>query len=197
MLKRLPILPTIIVALAVATMIGLGVWQMQRADWKDGLLASLDANRALPAIAYPAVPVDVERLYFRRARGFCVRPTSIRVTAGRDAAGTSGWSYLAACRTGGAEGPGMIVDIGWSPRFDAAPRWGGGPVEGLIVPDSGALIRLVSADAAPGLQPSQPPGVDTIPNNHRFYAAQWFFFASVAALIYGLALRNRWIKPQE
>ena len=44
MLKRLPVLPTIVVAIAVATMIGLGVWQLQRAAWKNGLLARLEAQ---------------------------------------------------------------------------------------------------------------------------------------------------------
>ena len=31
-----------------------------------------------------------------------------------------------------------------------------------------------------------------IPNNHRMYAVQWFAFAAIALLIYGLALRKRW-----
>ena len=64
------------------------------------------------------------------------------------------------------------------------------------MPDEAAGRRLVAANAAPGLEPSQPPGPDTIPNNHLFYAAQWFFFAAAAATIYALAVRKRWIKPQ-
>ena len=189
-LKRLPLIPTLIVALAMATMVGLGFWQLRRAVWKEGLLAQLAVNRGKPEIAYPLVPSHTERLLFRRASGFCLAPTAIRVTAGRSAAGTEGWSHVATCRTGGAEGPGMVVDIGWSPTF-APVRWRGGTVRGVIVPDGKSLIRLVASDPAPGLQPSQPPGTDTIPNNHRFYAAQWFFFAAVAGLIYGLALRRR------
>ena len=38
-MRRLPILPTIIVAAAVAVMIGLGIWQLQRAEWKNRLIA--------------------------------------------------------------------------------------------------------------------------------------------------------------
>jgi len=37
--KRLPVIPTIMVVLAVAAMIGLGIWQLQRAQWKEGLIA--------------------------------------------------------------------------------------------------------------------------------------------------------------
>ncbi|HEX6072551.1 MAG TPA: SURF1 family cytochrome oxidase biogenesis protein, partial [Sphingomicrobium sp.] len=37
MIRRLPVIPTIVVAAAVAAMIGLGIWQLQRAHWKEGL----------------------------------------------------------------------------------------------------------------------------------------------------------------
>lgn len=194
LVKRLPLIPTILVALAVATMIGLGVWQLQRASWKEGLLAHYAANSGLPPIAYPSVPVDTQSLLFRRAAGFCLNPVSIRATAGRDMSGTSGWSHVASCRTGGIEGPGMTVDIGWSARFDTPVAWRGGTVQGVIAPSGKNAIRLVASNPAPGLRPSEAPGPDVITNNHRFYAVQWFFFAAVAALIYGLALRQRRIK---
>jgi cytochrome oxidase assembly protein ShyY1 len=35
-------------------------------------------------------------------------------------------------------------------------------------------MRLVAASAPPGLEPSAPPSLDQIPNNHRSYAVQWF-----------------------
>ena len=56
MIKRVPILPTLVVAAAVALMIGLGVWQLQRAKWKDSLLAQYSKADALPPIAFPTVP---------------------------------------------------------------------------------------------------------------------------------------------
>src|SRR3546814_2582088 len=40
LMRRFPLIATLIVALAVAAMIGLGVWQLQRMTWKDGLLNS-------------------------------------------------------------------------------------------------------------------------------------------------------------
>ena len=190
MSRRIPVIPTLIVMLAVATMIGLGVWQLQRAGWKEGLMAQLAANRGRPVMAYPAVSAATQNLLFRRASATCLQPTSIRANAGRNAQGTTGWSHLATCRTGGGDGAGLVVDIGWSPGLIKA-RWAGGPVTGIIVPDSKSGIRLVATNPAPGLAPSQPPGPDTIPNNHRMYAVQWFFFAAAAALIYGLALRRR------
>jgi hypothetical protein len=184
------VLPTILVAAAVAAMIGLGVWQLQRAEWKEGLLARYEGAPAAPPIAWPATGARGEEYYFRRASGFCLEPVSWRPAAGRNLKGESGWSFIVSCRTGGGEGPGMEADMGWS-KESRPPVWRGGEVSGIIAPDDAHIIRLVSATPAPGLQPSAPPSPDTIPNNHLLYALQWFFFALAAAVIYVLALRRR------
>jgi len=186
-------IPTLVVALAVAAMVGLGIWQLRRAEWKDALLARYDQAARLPEIAWPAVPTDPERLYFRRAAGHCLEVVSWRAIAGRNLAGDPGWSHIASCRTG-AEGPGIQVDAGWS-RSAEDPAWTGGPVRGVIAPDRLHAIRLVAAEPAPGLQPSAPPSRDTIPNNHRLYAIQWFLFALIAVVIYLLAVRRGHFDP--
>jgi surfeit locus 1 family protein len=187
---RFPLLPTILVGAAVATMIGLGIWQLQRAEWKEGLLARYQSASTLPAIAWPVTPAKAEEYYFRKATGFCLEVTGWRPTAGQNLKGESGWSLIASCRTGGGEGPGMEADMGWS-KNSAAPAWRGGEVQGVIAPDSKHRLRLVSATPAPGLEPSAPPSPATIPNNHVVYAIQWFFFALAAAVIYLLAVSRR------
>ena len=189
-MKGLPLLATAAVALAVAVMIGLGIWQLRRADWKAGLVAQMQANPALPAIAWPAVPPKGDGLLFRRAEGFCTQVTGWRAIAGRNRADQTGWSHIAACRTGGAEGPGMQADMGWS-ADSKAPAWRGGKVSGLIVPDRRHRIRLVADTPASGLVASAPPSPRSMPNNHMGYALTWFFFAAAALVIYVLALRKR------
>jgi cytochrome oxidase assembly protein ShyY1 len=52
-------------------------------------------------------------------------------------------------------------------------------------------MRLVADGAAPGLEPSALPSPKTIPNNHRFYAVQWFALALIALVIYGLAVSKK------
>ena len=190
---KLPFIPTAIVAAAVATMIGLGIWQLQRAEWKKGLIAQYEANAKLPPVAWPAVPPGDDRLLYRRATGFCLEPASWRAVAGRNRKDEPGWAHVAACRTG-AEGPGMQVDMGWS-KASANPAWPGGAVSGLIVPDRKHVMRLVADRAAPGLEPSKLPAPADLPNNHMLYALQWFFFALAAAVIYVLALRRRQRAP--
>ena len=189
-MRRWPLLPTLFVAAAVATMVGLGIWQLGRMGEKEALIAQYRRASGLPVVAWPSVPRADDSLLFRRATGFCLQVTGWRSAAGQNAKGASGWSHIAACSTGGMEGPGMQVDMGWSKQA-TAPTWRGGEVEGLIVPDAKHRIRLVSSAPAPGLEASAPPSPDTISNNHLLYAIQWFFFAAAAAVIYVLALKRR------
>lgn len=190
MIRRLPVLPTLLVALAVAAMVGLGIWQLSRAREKDALLERYEAARNLPQIAFPTMPIGEDLPLFRRAQGYCLEPVSKRVTAGRSRAGESGYVHIVNCRTG-AEGPGMAVQVGWSKDPRAGSQWRGGPVSGVIAPDSEHRLRLVAAQPAPGLEPSEMPTIESIPNNHLMYAAQWFLFAAMAVVIYLLAVRGR------
>ena len=130
---------------------------------------------------------------FRRASGLCLQPITMRATAGRNRKDEPGYSHIVDCRTG-AEGPGMSVDIGWSADPNAGKGWKGGPVSGVIAPDKRTRMRLVSDRGFAGLEPSAPPSTESIPNNHRAYAVQWFLFALIALVIYGLALRGRLAK---
>ena len=188
---RWPIFPTLLVAAAVATMIALGVWQLRRADEKHALIVQFERAAQLPATAFPAVPPPGDQLLYRRASGFCLEAVAWRTEAGRNRRDQPGWVHIASCRTGGAEGPGMQVEMGWSTQSAAPAGWRGGEISGVIAPDRLHHIRLVSDAAAPGLQPSAIPSPRARPNNHLLYAAQWFFFALAAAVIYVLALRQR------
>ncbi len=189
----MPVVPTILVALAVAVMIGLGIWQLHRLKWKEGLLAEYAAAAHKPPIAFPQDLTD-ESLLFRRSEAFCLQPVGWRATSGRNVAGEPGWRHVADCRTG-AEGPGIAVDMGWS-KQSTNPNWRGGEVRGVIGPDHNRQILLVSDAAAPGLWPSAPPSMDDIPNNHLAYAVQWFIFAALAAGIYAIALWRRAKTPE-
>ena len=197
MTRRLPIIPTIVVLAAVALMIGLGVWQLRRAQWKEGLLAQYSQAETLPPIVWPTAPARSDRLpLFRHATGMCLRPVAQRAVAGENRSGEPGYVHIVDCSTG-AEGPGMSVEVGWSKDPNAKVNWAGGPVSGIVAPDSRMRMRLVAASAPPGLEPSAAPSIRSIPNNHRSYALQWFSFAAIALIIYGLAVRKRWREEPE
>ena len=195
MIRRLPIIPTLVVLAAVAVLIALGVWQLDRARQKQDLLDRYAAAQKLPPIAWPTMPMsDAQLPLFRYATGVCLRPIAKRAQAGENRAGEPGYVQIIDCMTG-AEGPGMTVELGWSKDPNARFNWRGGPVSGIIVRDKRSRVRLVADGAPPGLLPSRVPDVRSAipitPGGHRLYAATWFSFAVIALVIYGLAVRKR------
>jgi len=203
MKRTIPIVPTIIVLLAAALMVRLGVWQLRRLHEKEALLTRYAANQTRPPLPLAALfPVTDDALY-RRTSANCLGVVSWKAQAGRAADGNPGWRHIAACRTG-AEGPGVLVDLGIS-GDSQPPVWKGGRVAGRLTWASGSqpfLMNLfvtpppptpmiVSDTAAPGLKPTAQPNPADIPNNHLSYAVQWFLFAGVALIIYGVALWQR------
>ncbi len=192
MTSKLPVIPTIIVALAVATMSGLGFWQLQRRHEKEALLATYAAALNKPPIGWPSMSPKEPLPLFRAATGNCLAVTGFRTAAGQNLRGEPGFLVIADCRTG-AEGPGMAVELGWTKNPNAGKDYRGGLVSGIIAPDRFSRMRLVAATPGPGLEASAPPSPDTIPNNHLSYAVQWFLFAAIALIIYTLALR--WRRP--
>lgn len=194
MIRRLPVVPTIIVLAAAALMVGLGIWQLQRARWKEALIARYAAAEKMPPIGWPNGPLRDDQLpLFRHATGNCLRVVAARSVVGENLAGEPGYAHIVECLTG-IEGPAMSVVLGWSKNPNAKPRWSGGLVSGIIAPDRKSRMRLVAATPAPGLEANAPPSLDQIPNNHRSYALQWFAFALMALVIYALAVRQRLAK---
>ena len=203
-MKRLPIVPTIVVLIAVAAMIALGVWQLQRRVEKEALIARYTANRNLPPMAYPPLGPVADDALFRKSRVTCLRVSAWRVEGGSTPSGQPGYRHIADCVTG-AEGPGALVDMGVAADPKFVPVWNGGTVDGLITtePSHASLLSglsgtkrvlrpmLVADVPGPNMAASAPPSVDGIPNNHLAYAVQWFVFAGLALMIYGLALRRR------
>lgn len=192
MIRRLPLVPTVVVTLAVAAMIGLGLWQLLiRAPQKEALIARYLAAEKQPPLIYPTIPLRDDQLpLFRHATGLCLRVVAQRTQAGENRSGEPGYVHIVDCATGG-EGPGMSVEVGWSKDPNAKVNWIGGPVSGIIAPDRKSRMRLVAASAPEGLEPSATPSLANIPNNHRSYAMQWFAFAAIALVIYVVAVRKR------
>jgi surfeit locus 1 family protein len=185
MSRRWPLLPTVIVAAAVAAMIALGVWQLRRAEWKGELIARYERAGAMSSnVPWPRSESDMERALFRWSQFTCERVLAINSRAGTSIGGQKGWSHIARCTIdGGGEAE---AALGWSsePR---RPQWSGGEVAGTIGPGGVLYASMPPA----GLTPLASPDPADLPNNHLAYAGQWFFFALTAAVIYVLALRRR------
>lgn len=189
MIRRLPLVPTLVVLAAVAVMIGLGIWQLQRAAWKDALLARYEqAMTANGAVAFPLADAEREGALYRRSSIDCDAVLSQGAIAGRNASGESGWAQTARCALPG--GATADIVLGWS-RDPRPVAWAGGRVTGYVAPGRGEAVRLIADPPRAGLGANARPDPRDIPNNHIGYAGQWFFFALSALVIYWLALRRR------
>jgi surfeit locus 1 family protein len=202
--RRWPVIPTIFVLAAVAAMIALGVWQLQRKGEKEALIALFQRNMAMSSmVAYPELPPVADAFLYRKSSVVCLEPVRWDPRSGTDRKGVTGIRMIADCRTG-AEGPGVLVDVGIGDDF-APPKWTGGTVQGTIVPgpEQPSVMQRLTGNAAPAramliadqpvanLRASAVPSAEDTPNNHLAYAGQWFLFAAAALVIYILAVRRR------
>lgn len=198
MTRRVPVVATLIVLIAAAAMVGLGIWQLQRREAKHALLASFTRNTALPERAL-SIPAPDSAL-FSRVTATCTAPSPPTRSAGRSDGGMSGYRFLVTCREG------FVVDLGVASDPRLTPAWPGGLVRGILTraPDPTSFIERLfgarphpapmivpAAALAPGLSPSRAPDPASVPDNHLAYAVQWFAFAAMALVIYVFALRRR------
>lgn len=181
--RRIPVIPTIVVAAAIATMIMLGIWQLGRMDEKAAMLARfVEASQTATPLAQ--LPADPLANLYRRAALTCSGVTGWNAISGRNDRDQAGYVHIATC-------PQADVVLGWSRNPALNPDWQGGTITGTIAPGGLAGWRLVADPPLAGLQANAAPDPADTPNNHLAYAGQWFFFALTALVIYVLALRRR------
>jgi surfeit locus 1 family protein len=160
MIRRLPVLPTLLVLAAVAVMIRLGFWQLDRMSEKEALLARYEMAQSMSAdVPFPQDRAAAEPVLYRHTRVDCREVTGMTARAGSNAQGESGFAHVATCRL--ADGGKADVILGWS-RDPKAADWRGGEVMGVVAPGP----RLVADPPLAGLEVNARPDPSDIPNNH-------------------------------
>lgn len=186
MSRKVPLIPTLVVVIAVAIMLRLGFWQLDRLHQKQAMLAQYAAAERDRAIRPWSGGTPLPHSY-SLVSVVCIRVRSIAPQAGQNESRQAGWAQVAQCDLG--SGGAARVVLGWSPRPDAV-AWAGGPVSGTFLAKSGGNVIFADPPLA-GLRANARPDPADVPNNHLAYAVQWFLFAGVALIIYVLALRKR------
>jgi surfeit locus 1 family protein len=204
---RLPIIPTIIVVAAALTMVGLGIWQIGRAQEKDSLKAAMIERPQMPTIDYPFGDPDALEYLYRRMRAQCDEVRGMTIAGGKDANGRTGWTQIATCWNAANDSE-FAVQIGLSGDPSTTAQWQGGQVVGLAkeAPDPRGMVErlfgaspqrpamIVSDEPKAGLLANAQPDPQEYKNSSWAYAGQWFFFAITALVIYALAVRSRGLR---
>jgi surfeit locus 1 family protein len=199
---RVPVIPTIVVAAAIATMVALGFWQLGRGAERDQLKRAMIERPEMPVMDYPFDNPRNESYLYRKLRANCDEIFELNVVGGRDASGRTGWRQIASCLS--PSGQTFQSQIGVASKPDTVADWAGGSVEGIAVlaPDRRGFwerlaftppqrpLMIVADEPKAGLLPSQRPDPADYENTSWGYAGQWFFFALTALVIYILALKK-------
>jgi len=141
---------------AFAVLIGLGTWQVERLDWKEGLIAERTAAISAPPAEVPRTLAAARPLEFHRVqvRGQFLYQHEIPVHAIERQRGAAGYLVVTPLRLG--DGTVVLVERGWVPteKRDAAARAAGNP-PGEVSVDG--LLRLAPAEKPGWFIPANDP----------------------------------------
>ncbi len=216
-MTRRMIAPLLFGLLGTAILIALGVWQVQRLEWKRGILATIETRIAADPVAVPPAPNKAEDQYRRVEAAGVIGPGEIHVYTASPSGGV-GYRVIAPLTL--ADGRDVLIDRGFVPIGEKDATRPIGPIwvrGSLLWPDDGALasnppdlekniwiardlpamaaelgteaILIVAAETDPADGPEPLPVTVNIPNNHLEYAVTWFGLAAVWA---GMTLWLLW-----
>lgn len=113
--------PTVIALPLFILMVGLGVWQLQRLEWKTDLLAQIDARAFGPALALPERIDDPARWNYQKVTvtGRFDHQKEIHLFANKGA-GYVGYEVITPLIR--ADGSIVLIDRGWVPTEKKTPQ---------------------------------------------------------------------------
>lgn len=192
--------PVIFTLCAAAFLVFLGVWQMQRLEWKEGLLARADAAAHEPVLGtLPSDPAAIAALEYRRAAvtGRLIGDKKLRFIGQK----SNGYVWIAPLKLEDSDVV-IAVKLGWLPSGEEpniAP--GVQTVQGMLQPPREKRLFSPANDPAKNLWFTQDlaemrraTGLALAPlilddtrhaarNDHLGYAITWFILAGIAVVM--------------
>lgn len=105
------IFPVLLGVIGAGILVGLGVWQLQRLDWKTGILAQIDAKITAAPVALPeTVSPDADKYLPVTVAGRLLGPEALVLTSVKDAG--AGYRVIAAMEVTGSDRR-IMVDLGF------------------------------------------------------------------------------------
>ena len=205
--------------LGLLVLLSLGIWQVQRLSWKEGVLATIESRIAAAPVSLPDQPTEEQDRYLSVQVTGELLPHELHVfwvTGGQGA----GYRVISPLVT--ETGRRILIDRGYIASADKGAARASGPVTltgNLLWPDEGDWttpaadeasnilyardlaylatrldtepLLLVVREGETGAK-ALPVSTDGIPNNHLQYAITWFSLALIwAAMTLAFILRTR------
>ena len=205
--------PILLCVAGLAVLLSLGFWQLERLDWKEGVLAGIEARMSGEAIAVPAEPNEETDEYRSVMLTGDLSGSELHVLTSGTSAGTG---YLAIRAITLTDGRRILLDQGLLPldQKNAPPTdttvevlgnllwpddinsstpepdlsaniWFGRDLEAMAeaLNTEPLLVVVRSSDPADPRLTPVPVNTSTIKNDHLEYAVTWFGLAVVWALM--------------
>ena len=213
------------VAIAFVLLNGLGIWQLQRLKWKEGLIGDLARTEAMPPVPAQDLLAQAKPAW-RSARLNCdIKPDAV-LYMHSEVSGQAGYRLLTACPLAGKA---VLVDLGFATdKINIAPvtldmigRLRPFEKPGMVTPVNNAAGNdwywRSAADMGPALHANlrsdyfivldlvqshfaapglqQGPLTAPLPNRHFEYALTWFGLGWVMIGMFIAFVRQRMPKP--
>lgn len=146
------LVPTLVTAAGLVLCTGLGIWQLQRLEWKEALIATMQARIAAPAISLDEAlalgPQEAEWRHVRVTGRFLYDKEAYLFAPGPD--GAPGLHVITPLM--GADGSAVLIDRGFVPeRLRDPDVRGEGQVAGEV-----SVSGVLRANHAPGIFTPEP-----------------------------------------
>ena len=210
------ILTAVLLVAGLATFVSLGVWQLQRLEWKQGVLDEIEAQIAGAAEPLPDDPTPEADRYRPVEITGTMEPGELHVLVSSRDFG-AGFRIIAPFTT--RDGRRILVDRGFVLNEDKETERTTGPmtIEGNLhwpeerdsftpeddpagnwwyardvakmaaALDTERVLVIARSVNDPGVKP-MPVTTEGIPNDHLEYAMTWFLFAITWVVMTGFAL---------
>jgi len=212
--RKPQLVPIVFIVIAFSTLAGLGVWQVQRLQWKNGMIANVETAQTLPALGN--LPQNLDGLDYRNVMltGTFMHDKAMHMV-GRPEGMAPGF-YLVTPFKLDDDGRVILVNRGYAPKDRESKPEGVVSVSGIIRParekrpfspanhaeknvwfyeDMDAMSKAAGVTLTPvvveavgkpekDVYPMPSDGKISLRNDHLNYAITWFLLAAISLIMF-------------
>ena len=218
--RKPQLIPLLFIVIAFSTLFSLGLWQVQRLQWKQAMIATIEYGQSLPALG--TLPQDITGLDYRKVMltGTFVHDKALHMV-GHPKDSAPGFFIVTPFKLDD-DGRTILINRGYSPKDHESKPEGVQTVSGIIRPvrikrpfspdnfpdknlwfyeDIGAMSKATGMELTPivieavgeaqkDVYPTPSDGKISLRNDHLNYAITWFLLAAIGLIMFAIYHRE-------